>query len=39
VAPLLRAAEDIVGCARIAAAQSSDTPIATNRIAMAFVLI
>ena len=35
----LLALEDIVGCARIAAAQTSNAPIATNRISMAFVLI
>jgi len=35
----LLALEDIVGCGRIAAAQTSNAPIATNRIPMAFVLI
>src|SRR6266581_5139563 len=35
----LLALEDIVGCARIAAAQTSNAPIATNRNPMAFVLI
>jgi hypothetical protein len=37
-APLL-AWEAMVGCPRIAAAQTSKTPITANRIAIAFVLI